>query len=222
MKKNKIVTIKDVKEHPKVVAYIEQADKQMSAIGYTEHGSQHAEVVAKRAQDIILSLGFSKREGELSAIAGYLHDIGNMISRKNHETAGALISMNILEDLKMKEDEIAKICGAIGNHEEEIGDPVSNISSAVIIADKSDVRRSRVKSPKTLSQDIHDRINYSVEESILKVEKNIITLELEINTNIAPVMEYFEIFLQRMIISRRAAKFLGCEFKLIINKYKFL
>ncbi len=214
--------LSELKNHPKVIAYLHQADKQMEAIGFTEHGKIHAQIVSQHARDIISLLGHSKREAELSAISGYLHDVGNMVSRLNHEMSGSLISMRILEELNIPGEEIAQICGAIGNHEETSGEPVSNICAALIISDKSDVRRSRVKSTKTLSVDIHDRINYSVEKSILKVEKKIITLDLKINTKIAPVMEYFEIFLQRMIVSRKAAKYLGCDFKLIINNYKFL
>lgn len=214
----------EIENHPKIIAYLRQADKQMEAIGFTEHGIKHAQIVAERAMDIISLLGYNKREAELSAISGYLHDVGNMVSRISHEMSGSLISLRILEELDLSGEEIAQICGAIGNHEETSGEPVSNICAALIIADKSDVRRSRVKSTKTLSVDIHDRINYSVEMSALKVEKSkkIITLDLKINTKIAPVMEYFEIFLHRMIASRKAAKYLGCDFKLIINKYKFL
>lgn len=220
MRKRK--TLLEIKKYPKIVAYLNQADKHMEAIGFTEHGTKHAQIVSKRAQEIISTLGYSKKDAELAAVSGYLHDIGNIVSRSNHEISGALISMRILEELNFHPEEIAQICGAIGNHEEETGEPVNPLCAALIIADKSDVRRSRVKSTKTLSVDIHDRINYSVEDSTLNVISGKITLDLKINTKIAPVMEYFEIFLHRMIASRKAAKYLGCDFKLIINDYKFL
>lgn len=219
-----MITLKDIKDNPTIKAYITQADTQMDAIGYTEHSFRHAQAVADMARQILLKLNYTSREAELAAIAGYLHDIGNVISRSGHSQSGALIVMRILEEMKMRPPEIATICGAIGNHEEDYGDTVSNICSAVIIADKADVHKSRVRNPNTLAFDIHDRINYSAEKSSLSInpQERTITLELEINTEIAPVMEYFEIFLQRMIASRRAAKFLGCEFKLIINKVKLL
>jgi len=222
--KSKIITLEEVKKNPLVEVYLKKADEQMDAIGYTEHGFRHASIVANIASNTLEHLGFSKREVEEAAIAGYLHDLGNVISRSSHGQTGALIAEQILRDLGMDIEEIAAIIGAIGNHEEDYGDVASPISAAVILADKADVHKSRVRNPNTLSFDIHDRINYAAEKSFLRVNKGdkTITLELKIDTTIGSVMEYFEIFLGRMVISRRAANFLGCDFKLEINGVKLL
>lgn len=219
------ITLEDIKNNPHIKAYIEKADEQMESIGYTEHGFRHATFVSNTAKNIMQSLGFDSREIELAQIAGYLHDIGNVVSRSYHGQTGALIAFQILTEMKMDSGDVAEIMGAIGNHDdEEYGDVATKISAAIVLADKSDVHKSRVRNPNTLSFDIHDRTNYAAEESLLEVnkEKKTITLKIKINTDIAPVMEYFETFLQRMIMSRRAAKILGCEFKLEINGVKFL
>jgi len=217
------VTIKEVKQHPRVIAFLGAADQYMDAVGYTEHGQRHANLVSNIAHNILTHLEHKKRMPELAAIAGYLHDIGNMVSRTAHEQCGALLAIEILESLKMESDEIALIAGAIGNHEEETGDPINGIAAAVILADKSDVHQSRVR-PNLKMFDIHDRVNYASKKSFLRVNKakKIITLELTIDTGISQVMEYFEIFLTRMIMCRRAAKFLECNFELIINNIKLL
>jgi len=217
------VTIKEVKEHPRVIAFLSAADQYMSAVGYTEHGQRHANLVSNIAHNILTHIDEKKPVPELAAIAGYLHDIGNMVNRTAHEQTGALLAIEILESLGMDSDEIALIAGAIGNHEEESGDPVNAIAAAVILADKSDVHQSRVR-PNLKMFDIHDRVNYASKKSFLRVNnvKKIITLELTIDTAISQVMEYFEIFLTRMIMCRRAAKFLGCNFELIINNIKLL
>ena len=217
------VTIKDVKQHPRVVAFLSAADQYMSAVGYTEHGQRHANLVSNIAHNILSHLEYNERLPQLAAIAGYLHDMGNMISRTRHEQSGALLTIEILESLKMDSDEIALIAGAIGNHEEETGDPINGIAAAVILADKSDVHQSRVR-PNLKRFDIHDRVNYASKKSFLRVnkDKKIITLELTIDTEVSQVMEYFEIFLTRMIMCRRAAKFLKCNFELIINNIKLL
>jgi len=217
------VTIKEIKQHPRVIAFLSAADQYMNAVGYTEHGQRHAKLVSNIAHNILSHLEYNKRLPELAAIAGYLHDMGNMISRTRHEQSGALLAVEILERLKMDSDEIALIAGAIGNHEEETGNPISVIAAAVILADKSDVHQSRVR-PNLKTFDIHDRVNYASKKSFLRVnhDKKIITLELTIDTEASQVMEYFEIFLTRMIMCRRAAKFLKCNFKLLINNIKLL
>lgn len=217
-----MVTLEDVKKHPYVIAFLEAADRHMGAIGYTEHGSRHATLVSNIAQNVLTRLGLKRHLVEMAAISGYLHDLGNVISRFDHGVGGAMIAFNVLKDLNMDPNDIAEIMGAIGNHEEEMGNPISEIAAALILADKSDVHRSRVRNPNMATFDIHDRVNYAAEKSFLRVdEKNkSIALELTIDTEISRVMEYFEIFLSRMVISRRAARFLGCKFELIINGAK--
>ncbi len=213
------VTLRDVKRNPRIKTYIEKANEQMSAVGYTEHGFRHAGIVAGVARGIPRQLGLSRRESELAAIAGYLHDIGNVINRNNHCETGALLAQQILSDMGMDPAEIALVMGAIGNHEEESGFPINNIAAAVIIGDKSDVHFSRVQNPNPRSFDIHDRVNHAVQKSYLRAdpESKTISLELTVDVESADVMEYFEIFLLRMLMCRRAADVLGCKFKLVIN-----
>ena len=238
------LTLDDLKNNKKVRIYLEKADAHLAGIGYTEHGLRHANIVGKRAQDILLKLNYKDGDARLAAIAGFLHDIGNMVGRVNHGQAGALLVRAILEDIGMDIEDIVLVMGAIANHEEDTGDPTNIVSASLIIADKSDVHRSRVRNPSLISAalildnkmdpmaapggttmgfyDIHDRVNYAATESELKVdpiEKSIV-LELSIDTRISGVMDYFEIFLSRMIICRRAARFLGCDFHLIINKVR--
>jgi hypothetical protein len=214
------ITLEEIKKNPAVQIYIEKANEQMSAIGYTEHGFRHAGIVAGVARGILQKLEMGKRLAELAAIAGYLHDIGNVINRQNHPETCALLAHYILSDMGMETGEIADIMGAIGNHEEDSGFPINPISAAVIIADKSDVHFSRVQNPNPLSFDIHDRVNHAVHKSFLRVEPGtkVISLELEIDVTSASVTDYFEIFLSRMLMCRKAAEVLGCKFKLIINK----
>jgi metal-dependent HD superfamily phosphatase/phosphodiesterase len=213
------VMVEDVERDAEVIALLRRANEQMAVLGYTEHGQRHARLVGNIAQNVLLWLGHPEREAELAGIAGYFHDIGNVIHRVHHARAGAMIARDILLRLGMDFDEIALIMGAIGNHEEERGDPVSEISAAVILGDKSDVHRSRVHNPDTLAFDIHDRVNFAVRRSFLRVEedKKTITLELDIDTEVSRAAEYFEIFMSRMLFSRRAARFLGCRFALTIN-----
>ena len=220
----KEITLKDIKDDPQVKTYLEKADKHMSVIGYTEHGHRHAGLVADTAFSIISKLGYSRRDCELAQIAGYLHDIGNVVGRYDHGQVSALIAQDVLIRLGMKPDEVATVIGAIGNHEEKESDPVNVACSGLIIADKSDVHRSRVRNPNMITFDIHDRVNYAARSSSLRIDKpkRTITLELEIDTSISQVMEYFEIFLSRMIVSRRAAKFLKSRFRLVINKVRLL
>lgn len=238
------LTLDDLKNNKKIRIFLEKADAHLAGIGYTEHGLRHANIVGKRAQDILLKLNYKDGDARLAAIAGFLHDMGNMVGRVNHGQAGALLVKTILEDIGMDIEDIALVMSAIANHEEDTGDPTNIVSASLIIADKSDVHRSRVRNPSLISAalildnkmdpmsapggttmgfyDIHDRVNYAATESELKVdpvEKSII-LELSIDTRISGVMDYFEIFLSRMIICRRAAKFLGCDFHLIINNVR--
>ena len=214
-----VITAEALQQDPEVIVFLKRANEQMALLGYTEHGQRHASLVGNIAENVLLRLGHPQRVGELAEIAGYLHDIGNVIHRDHHARASAIIARDILLRLGMSFDEIALIMGAIGNHEEERGDPVSQISAAVIMGDKSDVHRSRVQNPDILSFDIHDRVNYAVQRSFVRVDgdKKTITLELDIDTEVSKVAEYFEIFMSRMLMSRRAARFLGCKFALSIN-----
>ncbi|MBI3287015.1 MAG: HD domain-containing protein [Chloroflexi bacterium] len=216
------VTAAEVRGDPEVSALLEAANHQLKAKGFTEHGQRHASLVGNIAHNILLRLGYPQRTAELAEIAGFLHDIGNAIHREGHAQSGALIARDVLRRLGMDPAESAAIMGAIGNHEEERGDPLSEISAALIIADKSDVHRSRVQNPDKLSFDIHDRVNYAATRSFVRVdgEKKTITLELDVDTQISQVMEYFEIFTSRMLMTRRATRFLNCEFALIINDHK--
>lgn len=219
----KRVTLADLKADPKVQAYIEGGNKHLAAIGFTEHGLRHVGLVSNIAYNILEKLGYPERECELAAIAGYLHDIGNAVNRNLHAQTGAVLAASILERHNMDPDEIAIVIGAIGNHDERDGNPVNNVSAALILADKSDVHRSRVRNHEPATFDIHDRVNYAVEHSFLRVYPgDRIALEININTEICPVMDYFEIFLTRMLLCRKAAYFLGTEFELKINEVKLL
>ncbi len=218
------ITLEDVKAREDVQAYIRRADQNMEAIGYTEHGFRHATVVSERARSIIVSLGRDPREAELAAIAGFIHDIGNVAARTEHGQIAVLLSYDILHEMGMPPAELAEIMAAVGNHEEQTGDPFGPVAAAVIIADKSDVARSRVRDIHPSRYDEHDRVNYATISSSLIVNhgRTLISLSLETDTTIAPIMEYFELFLSRMVISRRAAQVLGCEFELVINGTKLL
>ncbi len=217
-------TLEEIKRDAAVEAYIAKADEYTGAIGYTEHGLRHANLVASIATNVLRRLGRTEQTVQLGAIAGYLHDIGNLVGRVNHEHTGALLAGGILGRLGMDPSNMAVVMGAIGNHEEQTGDPVSEVCAALIISDKSDVHRTRVRNPDPTTFDIHDRVNFAVEHSFLRVDDqaHTITLELTIDTKMSHVMEYFEIFLPRMVMCRRAAKQLGCEFKLQINGTKLL
>jgi len=217
-----MVTLEDIKKHPRVKVYIEQANHYLGVIGYTEHGYRHADFVANLAKDILAELGKDAETAELAAIAGYLHDIGNLMGRNFHEQSGALVSLSLLEQIKMPDKDIAVVIGAIGNHEDEVNDPANEVTAAVLLADKSDVHRSRVRNKDMIKFDIHDRVNYAAERSFLKVDrkKKEITLELTIDTKISQVMEYFEIFMNRMLACSKSASCLGCTFSLVINKVR--
>ena len=218
------VTLQQVKRDPQVRAYIKRADEYLAVIGYTEHGPRHCGLVAKAAYNTLIKLGVPEREAELSAIAGYLHDIGNVINRNNHPYTGAVLAHALLTDMGMDMNEITAIVAAIGNHDDDGWEPVSRISDGLILADKSDVHRSRVRNPDMIKFDIHDRVNYAVNRSYLEVADSLktITLALTIDVKISAVMEYFEIFLNRMLYCKRAANFLGTQFSLVVNDNKLL
>jgi metal-dependent HD superfamily phosphatase/phosphodiesterase len=215
------VTLDAVKADPEVQALIRNANRNLGAIGYTEHGFRHVGLVANIARNVLKRIGFDARQQELAAIAGYLHDVGNVVSRHGHAATSALLAHRILSRLGAKPEDTAIVMGAIGSHEDEGrgGDPVHAVSAALILADKADVHRSRVRNPDPTNFDQHDRVNYAATSSKLRVdsEAQTITLELEIDTAIAPVMHYFEIFLPRMLMSRRAAEALGYAFHITIN-----
>lgn len=218
------ITLEHVRRDEQVRAYIHQANENLRALGYTEHGPRHAGLVAKLGRDILLQLDYPEREAELVAIAGYLHDVGNVVHRENHALSGAQIAQGILSRLGMGWSEIACVINAIGNHEEERGVLTNGISAALVIADKADVHHTRVQEKSPLRFDIHDRVNYAVRQSSVDVdrERSTIALNLEIDTGTSSVMEYFEIFLSRMLMCRRAAQRLDCEFALVINDLDLL
>ncbi len=213
------VKLNDIRKHPYLKAYIKQADANLKAMGYTEHGQRHIGLVSSIASNVLTHLGFSERQAELASIAGYLHDIGNCVGRVHHGASSALLIEPILRELGMPPDEVALILSAVGNHEEEVGEPVNEIAAALILADKSDVHRTRVRNPDKLNFDIHDRVNYAVIRSFLEVNEveRLIILRITIETQNTSIMEYFEIFLERMLMCRRAAAYLECQFKLVIN-----
>jgi metal-dependent HD superfamily phosphatase/phosphodiesterase len=214
-----IVSYEMVRDHPRVKVFVRKADEALAEIGYTEHGERHVGLVAHIAYNILKRLGHAERECELAAIAGYLHDIGNAVNRDHHAQSSAVMAMQLLGPMGMPDLEIVRVMGAIGNHHENDGDPVSPVAAALIMADKSDVHRTRVRNPDMIKFDIHDRVNYAVEKSFLNVDegRKLITLELTIDTAISQVMEYFEIFMTRMLASRKAAIYLGCSFGLSVN-----
>jgi len=219
-----VVTYEQVKQDPEVHAYIVKANEMLSAIGFTEHGLRHIGLVASRAMSLMEEMGRPPRHRELAGIAALLHDMGNIVNRHDHGQTSSLLAHHILSRMGMEPDEIAIVMSAIGNHEEEVGNPVNDVSAALILADKSDVHRSRVHNRDVATFDIHDRVNYAVTHSELHAVcgEKVIRLQLEVDTSIIAIMEYFEIFLSRMIICRRAAEFLGCRFELIINETKLL
>jgi len=218
------VTLEDIKENHIINTLIRVGNENLEVMGFTEHGFRHLTLVSSIAYNVLSRLVFSQREVELAGIAGYMHDIGNAVNRSGHHLSGAILAYYILDDLGMCSDELFTVVAAIGNHDEQTGQPVNNVAAALILADKSDVHRTRVRSKKRIGIDIHDRVNYAVERSFLRVdaEDKHISLELDIDPQISPVMDYFEIFLSRMFMCRRAAKFLGCTFALEINGKKLV
>jgi metal-dependent HD superfamily phosphatase/phosphodiesterase len=218
------ISLEEVKKNPIVNVLVRSANDYLGTLGYTEHGVRHVSLVASIAENVLLYLDYPKRIQELAGIAGYIHDIGNVVNRHDHGQSAALLAMRLLKDMGMTPQEVALIISAIGNHEEQSGDPVNPIAAVLILADKSDVHKTRVRNRDISKYDIHDRVNFAVERSFLKVikERKIISLQLTIDTQISKVMEYFEIFMSRMLMCRRAASFLNCTFELIINERKLL
>ncbi len=218
------MTYRDIKNNDEINTYIRQADQSLSALGYTEHSFAHVTLVAEKAGYILSTLGYPDRTVELVMIAGYLHDIGNIVNRVEHSQSGAIIAFRILDHLGFPPDEIGQIVTAIGNHDEGTGIPVSELAAALILADKSDVRRNRVRNQDVSAFDIHDRVNYSVTRSELKINEahTLIKLKLSVDTHYSSVMDYFEIFLQRMVLCRKAAEKLGLQFKLMINEQQLI
>jgi len=213
------LTFEYVRENPRVRLYVKMADAALEQIGYTEHGERHVGLVSRIAFNVLKRMGRPERQAELAAIAGMLHDIGNSVNRDHHAQTGGVMAMQLLRDFGMPDEEILTVIAAIGNHHENDGDPVNDVAAALILADKSDVHRTRVRNPDMIKFDIHDRVNYAVEKSFLNVDgdQKHITLELTIDPKISHVMEYFEIFMTRMLASRKAAKHLGATFGLQVN-----
>lgn len=214
----------DVRNNQTIEVLIRQANEHLGAEGYTEHGFRHAQLVSSIGRQVLARLDYPERERELAAIAGYVHDAGNVVSRADHGRTGAVLVAPILFALGMEPAEVATVIGAIGNHEDEVGQAVNPVAAALILADKSDVHRSRVRNPDLAKFDIHDRVNYAVVRSFLNVDgaKRTVTLDLTIDVKMVPVMEYFEIFLTRMVMCRRAAEFLSARFGLVINRTTLL
>lgn len=218
------VTFEQIKNNGDIKTYITKADESLKALGYTEHSFAHVGKVSHDAAYILETLGYDERTVELAKIAGYLHDIGNLVNRVDHSQSGAVMAFRVLDKLGMSADEIATVVTAIGNHDEGTGVPVNAVAAALIIADKSDVRRTRVRNSHPESFDIHDRVNYSVVDSSLTVtpDKSRIILELTIDSEISAVMDYFQIFLGRMQMTKSAANALKLNFSLVINGQKLL
>ena len=221
------VTYKYIKQNSDVQTYINHADKALESIGYTEHSNAHVERAAETAYDILHTLGYSERECELAQIAGYMHDIGNCVNRNDHAQAGAIMAFSMLEKMDMPAEEIAVIISAIGNHDELTAAPVNPIAAALILADKMDVRRSRVRQPDhggDIIGDVHDRVNYACVQSryYFSEDKAELFLDLIIDLEISSIMEYFEIFLRRMSLCRLSAQTLGVKFRLVINNSKII
>lgn len=219
-----MLTYEEVTKSEAIKTYIIRADESLAALGYTEHSFAHVVHVAQTAGYILEILGYDARTVELAKIAGYLHDIGNLVNRKDHSQSGAVMAWSILNDMGCDPAEVATIVTAIGNHDEGTGVPVNAVAAALILADKADVRWTRVRNRDISAFDIHDRVNYSVKKSALKInaEKTIVKLKLTVDTKFGSVMDYFEIFMGRMILCRKAAEKLGLQFKLIINEQQLI
>ena len=218
------MTFEQIKNNKDIRTYIEMADESLIALGYTEHSFAHVAKVADTAGYILETLGYSQQECALARIAGWLHDIGNLVNRVDHAQSGAIMAFKILHGLNCTAEEIATIVTAIGNHDEGTAVAVNEVAAALILADKTDVRRSRVRNPAKTSFDIHDRVNYSVKKGLVRINEDhsLIKLKLSVDTRYCSVMDYFEIFIGRMILCRKAAEKLGLEFRLIINEQQMI
>ena len=219
-----MITFEDIKNNADIRTYIQCADESLAALGFTEHSFAHVTRVAETAKYILETLGYSEHEVELARIAGFMHDIGNVVNRVDHSQSGAVMAFRILDKLGMPAEDIATVVTAIGNHDEGHGVPVNAIAAALILADKSDVRRTRVRNQEKSTFDIHDRVNYAVTESKLKIakDKSVIALNLQIDESICSMYDYFDIFLGRMMLCRKSAETLGTTFKLTVNGRKVL
>ena len=218
------MTFDEIKRSEEIRAYMEKGNENLGVMGFTEHAMAHALRCAHTAADILTKLGHDERTIELAKIAGYMHDIGNCVNRTDHAHSGAIMAMSILRDMKMAPKDIAVVIAAIGNHDEKTGTAVDAVSAALILADKCDVRRSRVRARTQADFDIHDRVNYAAENSTLEIDaaEKTITLDITLDAAMCSVMDYFEIFTQRMLMCRRAAQKLGCSFHLVANGGKIL
>jgi len=218
------MTYEEIRQNESIKTYITQADASLAALGFTEHSFAHVGHVAETAGYILKTLEYPERTVELAKIAGYLHDIGNLVNRVDHSQSGAVMAFRILDNMGFSAEEISVIVTAIGNHDEGTGVPVNPVAAALILADKSDVRRSRVRTEDPAKFDIHDRVNYSVMKSELKINEahTIVKLKLSVDTHFSTVMDYFEIFMNRMVLCRKAVQTLGLQFKLIINEQQLM
>lgn len=218
------MTYEEIRQNPDIRTYVEQADASLGALGFTEHSFAHVTEVAERAGYILETLGYPARTVELTKIAGYMHDIGNLVNRVDHSQSGAVMAFRLLDKLGFPAEEICMITTAIGNHDEGNGQPVSVLAAALILADKADVRRSRVREKDPAKFDIHDRVNYSVTRSELKINEahTLVKLKLSVDVHFSSIMDFFEIFTARMLLCRRAADKLGLQFKLIINEQQLM
>ena len=219
-----MITLEDVINNEEVQAFVNASQKQLKALGYTEHSYRHIGIVSKRTGEILEKLGYDERTVELGKIAGYMHDIGNCVNRVDHAHTGAILAYNILKEMGMDAEERTEIMMAIGNHDEGTGTAVSNISASLILADKSDVHRDRVINTNMSTFDIHDRVNYAVTDAKIEINEieRKVTLTLTIDTQICPVLDYFQIFMDRTMMSKYAAKYLNIWFELVINGTKLL
>jgi len=219
-----MITLEDIKNNMEIRSLIESSQRQLNALGYTEHSIRHITIVSNRAGEVLRTLGYPEDRIELARIAGYMHDIGNCVNRVDHAHTGAILVYQILKDMGMDIKDRTEIMMAIGNHDEQTGTAVSDISAALILADKSDVHRDRVVNTNLSTFDKHDKVNYAVTNADFKLDKEQrkVTLDLTIDTKISPVLDYFEIFMERTMMSKYAAKYLGIWFELIINDTKLL
>ena len=218
------MTYTDIRKDEEVCALLEKGNQNLGVLGFTDHSEAHCVLVAERSAYILRKLGYSEHDQEMAKIAGFMHDIGNVVNRVDHSQSGAIIAFRILDKMEMPADEMTKIVAAIGNHDEGTGVPVDPVAAALILADKSDVRRTRVRNNDAAAFDIHDRVNYSVKKAELQINeaRTLIQLKLSVDTHYGSVMDYFEIFMGRMLLCRKAAEKLGLQFKLMINEQQLI